>query len=81
MEPAEDSSAYAESKCAAETLCGIFHRDRGIDIKIARDFAFVGPYLPLNRRFAIGNFIRDKMAGGPIKVTSDGTDVRSYLYG
>ncbi len=74
--PLNPVTAYGRGKLAAERLC---LEACGARCVIVRGFAFVGPRLNFNIHYAIGNFIRDALNGGPITITGDGTPLRSYL--
>ena len=71
---------YQEGKKISELQSQLYYKQYGLAVKIARCFAFVGPYLPLNSNFAIGNFISDGIKGGPVNVLGDGSPYRSYMY-
>lgn len=74
------SSSYAEGKRMAEFLSLVYCNRYEVPVKIARCFAFVGPFLPLDRHYAIGHFMNQALKGQEIVITSDGTPRRSYMY-
>jgi len=76
----EISSVYGEGKRAAEMLCVVLGTASGVQCKIARLFACVGPWQPIDSYFAIGNFIRDVLNGHLPRISGDGRPYRSYLY-
>lgn len=73
--------AYGEGKRAAELMACMGARAGSFIPVIARGFAFSGPFLPIRREFAIGNFVGDAAAGRPIRISGDGSPLRSYMDG
>ncbi|MCR5866969.1 NAD(P)-dependent oxidoreductase [Aquincola sp. J276] len=78
-DPLLSGSAYGEGKRVSEWLAALA-ANNGLAVKIARIFSLVGPHLPLDKHFAIGNFLRAAMAGDEIVIQGDGTPHRSYLH-
>lgn len=80
-DPLSPTSAYGEGKRVSELLCAMAATSQpDLGVAIARCFAFVGPHLPLDKHFAIGNFIGAALRKEDIRIQSDGTPLRSYLY-
>lgn len=74
------SSTYHHVRRMMELIHVLYAEENFFEAKLARCFSFIGPYLPLNGRFALSDFILDAISERPITVKGDGKAVRSYLY-
>jgi UDP-glucuronate decarboxylase len=73
-------SCYDEGKRCAETLFFDYHRQFGLQIKIARIFNTYGPRMHPNDGRVVSNFIMQAMKGEDITIYGDGSQTRSFCY-
>jgi UDP-glucuronate decarboxylase len=73
-------SCYDEGKRAAETLTFDYHRQFGLDIRVARIFNTYGPRMAKDDGRVVSNFIVQALRGKPLTVFGDGSQTRSFCY-
>jgi UDP-glucuronate decarboxylase len=73
-------SCYDEGKRCAETLFFDYHRELGLDIKVARIFNTYGPNMATNDGRVVSNFIVQAINNEDLTVYGDGTQTRSLCY-
>ncbi|CAI0411366.1 unnamed protein product [Linum tenue] len=73
-------SCYDEGKRVAETLMFDYHRQHGIEIRIARIFNTYGPRMNIDDGRVVSNFIAQALRNEPLTVQAPGTQTRSFCY-
>ena len=73
-------SCYDEGKRVAETLFFDYHREAGVDIRVARIFNTYGPRMCAYDGRVVSNFALQALRGDPITIFGDGNQTRSFCY-
>ncbi|MBD5778710.1 SDR family oxidoreductase [Pelagicoccus sp. NFK12] len=73
-------SCYDEGKRCAETLFFDYHRQNGVDIRIARIFNTYGPRMLASDGRVVSNFIVQALRGEDITIYGDGSQTRSFCF-
>jgi UDP-glucuronate decarboxylase len=80
VNPIGPRSCYDEGKRCAETLFFDYHRQHGLEVKVARIFNTYGPRMhPADGR-VVSNFIMQALRGDPITIYGEGEQTRSFCY-
>ncbi len=80
VNPIGPRSCYDEGKRCAETLFFDYHRQHGVEIKVARIFNTYGPRMHHADGRVVSNFIVQALQGDPITIYGDGSQTRSFCY-
>jgi UDP-glucuronate decarboxylase len=80
VNPIGPRSCYDEGKRCAETLFFDYHRQHGLDIKVARIFNTYGPRMHPNDGRVVSNFIMQALRNEDITLYGDGMQTRSFCY-
>jgi UDP-glucuronate decarboxylase len=73
-------ACYDEGKRIGETICGIYHREFGIPIKMIRPFNIYGPGMRVDDYRVISNFLTKALKSEPITVHGNGEFTRTFCY-
>lgn len=80
VNPVGIRSCYDEGKRCAETLFFDYHRQHGVNVKVARIFNTFGPKMRPDDGRVVSNFIVQALQGKPISIYGDGSQTRSFCY-
>jgi UDP-glucuronate decarboxylase len=80
VNPIGPRSCYDEGKRCAETLFFDYHRQHGLEIKVARIFNTYGPRMHPNDGRVVSNFIVQALRNEPITLFGDGRQTRAFCY-
>ena len=75
------SDSYTSAKLHSEMFLDQLAENNQITNLNLRLFSFYGPGIPLDKHFAIGNFMRDILRSQEIEINGHPSSKRSYLYG
>ncbi len=73
-------SCYDEGKRIAETLFMDYHRQNGVDTRIARIFNTYGPNMRADDGRVVSNFIVQALRGEELTIYGNGEQTRSFCY-
>jgi len=80
VNPIGPRACYDEGKRCAETLFFDYHRQHGLNIRVARIFNTFGPRMLPDDGRVVSNFIVQALTGAPITLFGDGRQTRSFCY-
>ncbi len=80
VNPVGVRACYDEGKRVAETLMMGYHRQNGVDTRIARIFNTYGPRMAVNDGRVVSNFIVQALRNQPITIYGNGSQTRSFCY-
>ena len=80
VNPIGRRSCYDEGKRCAETLFFDYHRQYGLDSRVARIFNTYGPRMHPDDGRVVSNFIMQALKNEPITLYGDGSQTRSFCY-
>ncbi len=80
VNPIGPRGVYDEAKRFAEAITFAYHRNHGVDVRVARIFNTYGPRMRMQDGRAVPAFMGQALDGVPLTIHGDGLQTRSLSY-